>query len=182
MSLFLIWGVEQAWASAAEAEHHAPSIDQIWFPLANFLIFTFIIFRYVLPLVRNFLQSRREAVLATIQEAAAKKKHAQAIVDDYKLKLAHLDQEVQSIQALLRSEGDREKAKLLAEGQALAAKIKEDARFLADQEFKLARQRIREEMAAQAEITARQLIERQLSSADQNRLAGDFIESIGQIR
>jgi F-type H+-transporting ATPase subunit b len=182
VSLFQLWGVGQAWASVAEAEHHAPSIDQIWFPLANFLIFTFIIVRYVLPLVRNFLQSRREAVLATMREAAAKKQQAEAIVEDYKRRLSRLDQEVESIQSSLRAEGEREKAKLLAEGQTLAAKIKEDASFLADQEIKLARQRIREEMAGRAETTARELIEQHLSSADQNRLAGDFIESIGQVR
>jgi hypothetical protein len=53
-------GVAQAWASAAEAEHHAPSINQIWFPLANFLIFAFVIAHYALPLARDLLpRSRR---------------------------------------------------------------------------------------------------------------------------
>jgi F0F1-type ATP synthase membrane subunit b/b' len=117
-----------------------------------------------------------------MQEAAAKKQQAEAIVQDYKGRLARLDQEVQSILASLRAEGEREKAKLLAEAQTLIAKIKEDARFLADQEIKVARQRIREEMAAQAEATARELIQHHLSSADLSRLAGDFIESIGQVR
>ena len=37
----------------------------------------------------------------------------------------------------------------------MAAKIKDDASFLADQEVKMARQKIREEMAIQAEATAR---------------------------
>lgn len=182
MSLLELFGVAQAWASAAEAEHHTPSIDQIWFPLGNFLIFAFVIVRYALPLVRNFLRSRREAILVTMQEAAAKKQQAEAIVQDYKGRLARLDQEVQSIQASLRAEGEREKAKLLAEAQTLAAKIKEDARFLADQEIKAARQKIREEMAAQVEATARELIQQHLSSADQSRLVGDFIGSIGQVR
>jgi len=37
-------------------------------------------------------------------------------------------------------------------------------------------------MADQAEATARQLIERNLSGADQNRLVDDFIHTIGQSR
>lgn len=46
----------------------------------------------------------------------------------------------------------------------------------------MARQKLREEMADQAEATARQLIERNLSGVDQNRLVDDFIRTIGQSR
>jgi F-type H+-transporting ATPase subunit b len=177
-----LFGIAQAWASAAGADHHAPSINEIWFPLANFLIFAFIIVRYGLPPVRNFLRSRRDEVVATLQEAAAKKHQVEAIVQDYKNRLARLEQEVQSIQASLRTEGEREKTKLLSEAQILAAKMKQDAHFLADQEVKMARQKIREEIASQAEATARELIQRHLSSPDQGRLVEDFIQSIGQNR
>jgi F-type H+-transporting ATPase subunit b len=182
LSLLELFTATPAWASAAEAEHHAPSINGIWFPLGNFLIFAFIIVRYAFPPVKNFLQSRREAVQATVSEAAAKKQRAQSIVKDYQARLARLDQEVQSIQASLRYEGEREKAKLLQDAETLATKIKEDARFLADQEVKAARQKIREEMASQAEATAREIVQRNLSAADQSRLVEDFIQGIGQVR
>lgn len=173
----------QAWASAAAgAEHHAPSINDIWFPLANFLIYAFIIVKFALPLVRDFLKSRREEIVTTLAQASAKKEAAEALVREYKGKLAGLDREIQSIQASLREEGEREKAKLVSEAQAIAAKIKEDANFLADQEVKMARQKIREEMADQAEATARAVVQRNLSAADQNRLVQDFIQNIGQAR
>jgi F-type H+-transporting ATPase subunit b len=177
-----LFGVAQAWASASGADHHAPSIHQIWFPLANFLIFAFIIVRYALPPIRNFLRSRHDQVVATLQEAAAKKHQAEVIVQDYKNRMARLEQEVQSIQASLRTEGEREKTKLLSETQILAAKMKQDALFLADQEVKMAQQKIREEIASQAESSARGLIQRHLSSSDQDRLVEDFVRTIGQDR
>ena len=62
------------------------------------------------------------------------------------------------------------------------AELEEDASFLAEQEVKMARQKLREEMAELAAATARQLVERNLSSADQTRLADDFIQTIGQTR
>jgi F0F1-type ATP synthase membrane subunit b/b' len=72
----------QAWASAAaEAEHHAPSINDIWFPLANFLIYAFILVKFAFPLVRNFLRSRRDEVVSTISQASAKKQAAEALVN-----------------------------------------------------------------------------------------------------
>lgn len=180
MSPWDILAVAQAWASAAEAAPHAPSINQIWFPLGNFLIFAWIIKRFALPFVRDFLRSRREQVLSAIQEAAESKRRADAIVQDYRARLARLDQDVQSIQTALRAEGERQKARLLEEAEGLARKIKEDARFLADQEVKIARQKIREEIATQAEASARQLIERNFTPADEGHLTDEFIRGIGQ--
>ena len=182
MSPFEILAVAQAWASAAEAEHHALSIHQIWFPLGNFLIFAWIIKRFALPLVRDFLSSRREEVLRSIQDAAESKRRAEAVVQDYKARLVRLDQDVQSIQALLRAEGERQKARLLEEAEGLARKIKEDARFLADQEVKIARQKIREEIATETEASARELIQRNLTPTDQSHLTDEFIRDIGQNR
>jgi F-type H+-transporting ATPase subunit b len=173
----------QAWASAAaEAEHHAPSINDIWFPLANSLIYAFILVKFAFPLVRDFLRSRRDEVVSTISQASAKKQAAEALVNEYRAKLAGLETEVQSILASLRQEGERERNRVVSEAQATAVKIKEDASFLAEQEVKMARQKLREEMAELAAATARQLVERNLSSADQTRLADDFIQTIGQTR
>lgn len=176
-----IFTVAQAWA-AGGAEHHTPSITEVIFPALNFLIYAVIIVKFALPPVRSFLKSRRDEVVATIAQASAKKAAAQALVDEYKAKLAALDQQVRSLQATLREEGERDKAKLVSEANVMAAKIKADAGILADQEVRMARQKIREDMAIQAEATARALLQRNLSVADQNRLADEFIQSIGQAR
>lgn len=182
MSLLELFAAGQAWASAAEAEHHATSIIQILFPLGNFLIYAFLIKKFALPLVRDFLRSRREEVLSSIEGAAASRRQAEAVVSEYKAKLAAVEREVAAIQAALRAEGEREKTKLSGEAEALARKIRDDAAFLADQEVKIARQQIRQEMAVQAEAAARDLIRRHFTSGDQGRLVEDFLQSIGQTR
>ena len=176
-----LFTIAQAWA-AGGAEHHVPAISEVIFPALNFLIYAFIIIKFALPPVRSFLQNRRDQVVATMAQASAKKAAAQALVDEYKAKLAALDQQVRSLQATLRQEGERDKAKLVGEANAMAVKIKADASILADQEVKMARQKIREDMAIQAEATARALLQRNLSVDDQNRLADEFIQSIGQAR
>jgi F-type H+-transporting ATPase subunit b len=178
---FGIFMIAQAWA-AGGAEHHTPSITEVIFPTLNFLIYLAIIIKFGLPPVRSFLKNRRDAVVATMTQASAKKAAAQALVDEYKAKLASLDQLVRSLQATLRDEGERDQAKLVGEANAMAAKINADAGILADQEVKMARQKIREDMAIQAEATARALLQRNLSVDDQNRLADEFIQSIGQAR
>jgi F-type H+-transporting ATPase subunit b len=173
----------QAWASTTTgAEHHAPSIGDVWWPFWNFVIYAFIIVKFAVPRAREFLKTRREEVVSTISQVAAKKQAAEARVSEYKAKLAGLDKEIQSLHAALRQEAEREKSKLIGEAQAMAVKIKEDANFLGDQEVKIARRRIREELASQAEATARELVRRNLSPEDQSRLVQDFIQSMEQTR
>lgn len=175
----------QLWASEAAthgAAHHTPSIDDIWLPVGNFLIYAFILVKFALPLVRDFLKTRRDEVLSTITQAAAKKQAAEALVSEYNSKMAGLGNEIQTMQAAFRDEGEREKARLVREAEALALKIRDDAVFLAEQEVKVARQQLRQDMANQAEATARAWVETHLSAADQNRLAEEFIANIGQTR
>lgn len=181
MSLLELFTTAQAWA-AGGAEHHAPPISDVIFPALNFLIYAFIIVKFAFPLVRSFLQSRREEVIQVIAQASAKKQQAEALVREYKTKVAGLDKEVQSILASWREDAEREKAKLLSEAQSLALKLKEDAQFLGEQEVKIARQQIRDEMANQAEAMAEELVRRHFTPADQSRLAAEFIQDIGQTR
>jgi len=185
MNILDLFATAQLWAAEAAshgAEHHAPSINGVWWPLGNFIIYAFIIVKFALPLVRDFLKTRREEIVSSIAQASAKKSAAEAFVSDYKAKIAGLAKQIETLQATLRDEGEREKTRLVSEAQSLALKIKADAQFLADQEVKIARQQLRQEMANLAEAAARELVERNLSAADHNRLAEEFIHSIGQTR
>lgn len=182
MTLLALFSTAGAWASAAGAEHHAPSIHQLWFPLINFLIFVYLIKRFAVPIIQDYLKSRREGILTAVREADEGKKQAEATVRDYRERLARLSQEGKQIQDSLKDEGEREKTKLLREAEGLASKIKEDAQFLAEQEVKVVRQKIREEMADRARNVAAELVRRNLSSADQGRLVEEFVRGIGQTR
>src|SRR5918999_5237478 len=92
------FSVAEAWA-AGGAEHHSPEISGIIFPVLNFLIYAGIIYYFAVPLVRSFLKARHDEVLATVTEAAARKRRAEASVQDYRNRLAKLEQETKSIQA-----------------------------------------------------------------------------------
>jgi F-type H+-transporting ATPase subunit b len=173
--------VGEAWA-AGGAEHHAPDISGLIFPLLNFLIYAGIIYYFAIPLVRSFLKARHDEVLTAVTGAAERKRRAEASVQDYRSRLAKLNQEIESIQTLLKAEGERDKARLLSEAEALAAKIKSDAQFLADQEIKTAKRQLFQEIAERAEAAAMGLIRRSMSEADQARLVEQFIHGIGQVR
>ena len=182
MSGLNVFVAANAWASAAGAEHHVPTIGEVVLPAINFIIYAAVLYYFALPMVRNLLRARREEVVTTIAQASAKKQQAEALVGEYRAKVAGVETEMQSIQASRRADAEREKAKTLSEAEAMAVKIQEDAHFLADREVIMAREKLREELANKAESTARELVQKNITAADQSRLAQEFIQQIGQAR
>jgi len=172
----------QAWASSAGAQEHGASLVQLIFPLINFLIFLYLVKRYLLPLVKDHLRSRRQGVEGAIQEAAAGRERAETLLQDYRGRLARLGEEAEKIKEMLRVEGAREKSKLLAEAEDLARRLDADARFLAEQEVKAARQEVLAEVARSAREAAEALVQRHLTPADQSRLVDEFSRQVGEAR
>ena len=183
MSLFVVLFLSELWAApAAAAEEHAASVTELIFPLVNFLIFLYLIKRYLMPLAKDYLKSRREEIAAAVREADEAKRRADALLRDYQNRLARLSEETRVIREALRAEGEREKAKLLAEAEILVTRIKTDADFLVEQEVKLTRQELRREIARVAQAAAEKLVRNNLSAADQKRMVSEFLSEVGEVR
>lgn len=181
MRLFTALFLSDLWAAtSAGVEEHAASASQLFYPLINFLIFAYLIKRFLLPLVKNYLRSRREEIVTALGEADESKRRAEAMVQEYRARMARLEEEMKRLREELRADGEREKAKMLREAEETVAKIKVDTDFLAEQEIKLARQRLREEIARLAQAAAQKLIQSQLTPADQKRLVEEFLSGVGE--
>lgn len=183
MRLFGFLFLAKLWAaSTAGVEEHAASVTQLIFPLINFLLFLYLLKRFLLPWIKGYLRSRREAIIAAVVEAEEGKRRAEAVVRGYHDRLERLNETSREIRETLRREGEREKAKLIRKAEETAAKVKADANFLAEQEVKVALQRLREEIARTARATAEGFIRRHLTSADQNRWVDNFLREVGQLQ
>ena len=176
-----IFFVAELWA-AAGAEEHAPSIAELIFPLINFLIFAYIVWRYGIPFLRSHLRSRREQILASVESAAESQKRARALLEAYRGRLARLNEEMRKVRDELREGGEREKARLLRQAEELSKKIRAEADWVVDQEVRVARQEVREELARRARAAAEQLVKAHLAPSDQRRLVQDFLSRVGEER
>ena len=174
-----MFSLVEAWASTAPgAEGHAPSMTSLIFPVINFLIFVFLIYRFALPPARRYLVSRRDGILAAVRSANESKENADSTLRSFRARLASTDDETKTLLETLRAEGEREKAKILREAEELASKIRADADFVSQQEIKVARQQIREEIARIAQRAAENAIRANLRAADQERLVEQFLQGI----
>lgn len=177
-----LWIVELWAASGAAEEAHGASLFQIVFPLVNFLIFAYLIKRYLMPVLRDYLQERRGRIVSAVKEAEEERARAEAIVREYQERLAGLEGQAKALREDLRQEGERGRARLVAEAEESAVKINADADLLAQQEVKAGRQQLRAEIASMARHQAAATLQRELTAADQQRLAEEFVQRVGKIR
>lgn len=154
----------------------------IIFPLINFLIFLYLIKRFLFPRLKDHLRSRREELSRAVRQAAEGRERAEAMLRDYRIRLARLEEEARQIRETSRREGEREKERLLREAGELARKIKADGEFLGQQEVKAARQQLRREMAQRALAAAVRMVRDHFTSADQERLAENFLTEVTRVQ
>jgi len=169
-------------AFASEAGGHHASASELIFPFLNFLLFLFLIYKFVIPMARDYFKNRRAAIAAAINEAEEAKRRGEAFLADYRSRLARLGDELRSIRESLRADGERGKAKLLEEAEEIARRIKADTDFLAEQEVRLARQELRKEIVERAAGTAERLVRENLTPADQKRIVGEFLSEVEAAR
>lgn len=183
MKVFAMFYLAPAWAAAAHSsDGHLPSMTSLIFPLINFLIFVFLIYRFALPAIKRALLSRREEILGAVYSADESLEKAEKTLRSYRDRLAGADEETKSLLESLREEGEREKAKILRDAEELAVKIKADADFVSQQEIKVARQQIRDEIARIAHETAENVIRSNLRPVDQERFVEQFLQGIEAVR
>ena len=163
---------------ASEVEEHHASATELIFPFLNFLLFSFLIYKFVIPMARDYFKNRRAAIAAAINEADEAKRRAEALLADFRSRLARLGDELRSIREELRADAERAKAKLLEEAAETARRIKSDADFVAEQEVRQARQELRKEIVERAAQTAERLVRENLTPADQKRIVGEFLSEV----
>ena len=161
-------GASLAWAAkeAHGGAQHAPSPTDLLLPVINFTIFAFIVGRYLMPALREYLRRREEDLTAAATAAAAALTAAERGLADVQGRIAQLDTESASVRddvvATARRQADRTRAEAEASGTRRVA----DAELLARQERRRALATVRAEVAARATRLAERRIRAALSAED----------------
>jgi F-type H+-transporting ATPase subunit b len=146
---------------------HAPPVG--W-AFVNFFIFVLVLVYFSRkPIVRAFAQ-RHETVKKAIDDAQEQHTKAQAHFRDSHEKNAHVETEVKDLLSRAVASGEGESARLVADAQAYAKRLRQDVEGVAAQESlrmaaKLSQTTVEEAVAA-AEVTLRD----KLTEADHLRL------------
>jgi len=125
------------------------------------------------------LVARRDAIAKDIDEAQRMKQEAEERAKTYQAKLERLEEEVRMAREALIHAAEGERERIVAEAEAKAARMSKDAEFLALQELKQVRQELWREAVEAAVQAAQELLKANVTSADQERLAEEYLATLG---
>jgi len=146
--------------------------------LLNSAILYYLLVRFAKKPIAEALKSRKTTILRGMEEAGKMKSDAEAQLAQYEQKLATLDQEIERVRSDMRSAGESERKRILAEAKEKRTRMERDAQTLISQELKAAREGLTSEMARTALRSAETALRAKITAADQSRLAEDYLGSI----
>lgn len=132
--------------------------------------------------VKGALADRSAGIEKALSEAVNAKKAAEAKMAEYADKLAKANKEIEEIQAAMKRDGEAEKVRIIAEANAAAIKIREQAAAAAEQEVLKARTELREEAGRLAIQLAEKSLKEKIGKSDQDRLVGEYLAKVVHIQ
>lgn len=171
-------------AFAAGGGGHADSgaiLKDFIYRCVNFILMVGLLAYFVTKPIRKGLKERSAEVEKTLADAEAAKEAAEAKHREYSDKLAKATEEIATIAASIRREGELERDKIIATAKDLAAKIEQEADNKASGVVAQARAELREEAARLAVELAVDLLKKQVTADDQKRLVEEYMQKVGEL-
>ena len=167
-------------ALASEEAPHEAGIpwSTLLFSTIILLIFLWVLARYVMPAVRDWVRDRRLRVISDLEAAATAKAEALRLQAEWEARLARLDQTIEEMRAQARQDAERERERILAAAHKTAETIRRDAERAAAYEVRRTQELLRAELVRQALRSAEAQAHSQWTPADQARFIADFLKQV----
>lgn len=178
-------------AKAHEGEHEGPPGEMNWADFSNkkqppyaalALNFVGLLVLYYFGFrksVTQGLKDRKKSIAKDIETAQGMLREAKDRAKRYQAKLGAVDEDSEQAKAALTSAGAGEKAAIEREAAEKVERMKRDAEFLVTQESKQLSEDLLRETVESATAEAEALLAKGITQADQERLAQEFLDSLG---
>lgn len=142
------------------------------------LILYWLVFKLARKPLADALKKRKSAIMHGMQEAGKMRDDAAGRLAGYEEKLKHVDDEIERVKREMREAGERERERILADAKNKRERMEHDASVLIEQELKAAKELLLRETVRGAVRSAQDLLAKQVTAADQQRLADDYLEGV----
>jgi F-type H+-transporting ATPase subunit b len=158
----------------ASPEKEAPTTFlglPVWlWKTANLLVFVGLLVYLLAKPLSRFFHSRREEIARQIAEAGRQREEAVRMKAEMDTRVAALQSEIAALRERLSSDGERERGELERQGDAEAARLLGQLDEEANRRVAEARTQLAGEAAQIAADLAMELLERELTPADRERI------------
>jgi F-type H+-transporting ATPase subunit b len=148
--------------------------------LFNTLLLVGLLVRFAKAPIAKGLADRRQRISRGIDEATAMRAEATEQLRVYRAKLDNLDSEIERVRREMRESAEAERKRVLEEAGVRRQRLEQEARQLVDRELSTVRQELTRATAAAALESARELLERSVSTDDHRRLCDEYLQNLPQ--
>ena len=162
---------------ASEPSHRGYPPPYGW-ALVNFVVFLGILSRILWKPIKAGFIERHGKIKSELGEAQRLRKEAEAQLAEYTRKVAHVDQEVETLLAQLRKEAQSDRARIIAAAEEEARRLKGEAEKQIEIEIERARAVLRHETVQAALKAAEEILRTRITADDQQKLAERYLASV----
>lgn len=141
-----------------------------------FLIASYFLFNPV----RNMMNKRTEKIKGELEDAAKNKEYAEALKQEYEIRLKKIDKEAEQILSDARKRALDNENTIIAKAKEEAAAIMERAKTEAELEKQKAADDVKREMVVLASMMAGKIVKASLDTTVQESLINDTLKEIGE--
>lgn len=171
--------------TAAQGKTYLSFVDinpsTIVFTLINTLII-FLLYRFLLHnKVMAILDQRQQAINADFDAADSAKKEAEQTKAEYTEKLKASKEEAEQIVAAATKKASEKQAEIIAEANADAARMKQQAQESIEQEKRRALNEVKDQISEVVVLAASKVCEKEISEKDNASLIEGFLSSVSTV-
>lgn len=151
------------------------------FRIINFILLATILYFLLKKPVKDFFASRHLILKATVEEA--RQAYSRSIQQSQEIegRLKNLEKESREMTQQRVEEAEAEGKLVVQEARLFADRLKEDFKKVSEGELKRAREELRKNAADLAQIVAEQIIRKEMTTEDQQRLTRSYLERLNRL-
>ncbi len=163
-------------------EHGADRAADLKDLLGRFLNFIVLVFILVLVVkkfrVKDMLTARIDEIRQKLDDLKTEKEETETKYQEALRKLEEFEGEKQDIIEQFKKDGEAEREKIIAEAQQRSTQILKQAELTIQQEIQTAKKKLREGVVELAAQRAGEIMTKEMTDKDQDRLVSEFIKNV----
>ncbi|MBW2660073.1 MAG: ATP synthase F0 subunit B [Deltaproteobacteria bacterium] len=173
---------------AAAADAHgggslsAAKLKDLGWRIVNFIALMIILVKFAAKPIGSGLASRQKQIKEEIEDLQQKRVEAEQSYDDFQVKLANVESEIDTIVDRAVAQAEIEKTKILEKAELAVEDLKRAAEMAIQNEITEARRSLKDEVAEQAAVMAEELIVKNLTDDDQVKIIDDYLVKVGAVQ
>lgn len=165
--------------AAAEGSLFPDPPTIIWTTI-NFLILLAVLYKFLYKPLLGAISTREEQIEEAVKKAHNDRVEADRLRKEFEAKINEAQREAQDIIAKANKAAAANREQVESEARARAGELLENATKTIEREKAKALAELREEVANLAVMVAGKVIEKNLDTAEQKRLAESFVQEVGK--